>query len=198
MVRSVTMSARVGALGVNGSRRDGSEEGTSQQSDMTRPFRGVRPWIRSGNPMGGSGNGESLVRPALPGRKTHRSWVHEEIRGRRQMGSQTGGRPEAKEANTDSGSSSNSELQLSNMADLGEGSQRRSSRYNNGRWSHDTEGNVQSPHARAVTPRTQMSESQIVSSSSPEEQDRSILGRSKNRGSQRQVISGSDRSTSSD
>lgn len=121
--------------------------------------------------MGGSGNGESLVRPALPGRKTHRSWVHEEIRGRRQMGSQTGGRPEAREANTDSGSSSNSELQLSNMADLGEGSQRRSSRYNNGRWSHGTEGNVQSPHARSVTPRTQMSESQIVSSSSPEEQD---------------------------
>lgn len=174
VVRNVIMSAHVVALGVNGSRRNGSEEGTSQQSDMTLPLRRVRPWMRRGNPMGDSSNVESLVRPALPGRKMHRSWVREETRGRRQMESQTEGRLEGREANTDSGSSSNSEVQLSNMAYLAEGSnntQRGSSRYNNGRWSHGTEGNLQSPHARSVIPRTHISESQTVSNSSPEEQD---------------------------
>lgn len=134
------MSAHVEELG-----RNGGEEDASQRRDASLNLRAVRP--RTRNPLGEPSSVDFLVRPALPGRKTHRSWSNEAVRGR-QVG--TTEQDEARGANSEG------DLEPTNMADLAEGS---SSRYtNNGRRTRDE--NRQS---------TQMQATETLSSSSPED-----------------------------
>ncbi|KAJ0067923.1 hypothetical protein NL108_011715 [Boleophthalmus pectinirostris] len=70
----------------------------------------------------------SLVRPALPGRKTHRSWYREAVRGRRQEANQTERESGSSHGNGESGSNSDH----AGTVDFGEAS-RGNLRSNSGR-----------------------------------------------------------------
>ncbi|XP_034452041.1 uncharacterized protein si:dkey-250l23.4 [Hippoglossus hippoglossus] len=81
------MSCHAGASGVNGSSRVGSqgtEDASEERETYTSCLKTVRPCLRSADPAGEgrSSGGEHLMRPALPGRKSHRKTCREDGRGR--------------------------------------------------------------------------------------------------------------------
>ncbi|XP_062236144.1 uncharacterized protein rnf180a [Platichthys flesus] len=87
------MSCHAGASGVNGSSRVGSqgtEEASEERETYTSCLKTVRPSLRSADPAGEGRlrDGEHLMRPALPGRKSHRKTCREEGRGRRRADNQ--------------------------------------------------------------------------------------------------------------
>uniref|UniRef100_A0A3P8S7X8 E3 ubiquitin-protein ligase RNF180 n=1 Tax=Amphiprion percula TaxID=161767 RepID=A0A3P8S7X8_AMPPE len=141
----VNGSSRVGGSGSE----DGSEENSNNETHASC-FKAARPVLRSADSTGEgrSSSVEQLARPALPGRKAFKKSCSENNRGRWREGNQDrsegrlsaehlGGKPrqrtteqaqthregaQDRQGSTESLSSSNSDIQVSSVLEIGEGS----------------------------------------------------------------------------
>ncbi|XP_069555444.1 E3 ubiquitin-protein ligase RNF180 [Brachyistius frenatus] len=154
------MSSHAGASGLNGSSRAGGSgtedagEENSNNETHTPCSKAVRPRLRTADPAGEgrSSSVEQLVRPALPGRKSHRKTCVADTRGRWREGNEDrgeerlsaellggkerrkqrhrkteradthgdGGQDRQGRGSTESLSSSNSDIQLNGILEVGE------------------------------------------------------------------------------
>ncbi|XP_068994622.1 E3 ubiquitin-protein ligase RNF180 [Embiotoca jacksoni] len=154
------MSSHAGASGLNGSSRAGGSgtedagEENSNNETHTPCSKAVRPRLRTADPAGEgrSSSVEQLVRPALPGRKSHRKTCIADTRGRWREGNEDrgeerlsaellggkerrkqrhrkteradthgdGGQDRQGRGSTESLSSSNSDIQLNGILEVGE------------------------------------------------------------------------------